>query len=54
MNINWTRFNAGIVCLLSGIASYVDVIDYWMSYVLVGIASLAVLCDWMKQRHIIE
>lgn len=54
MSINWTQFSAGIICICVGVLSYIGYIDYWLSYVLIGFASLTVLVDWTKQRIVID
>jgi hypothetical protein len=54
MSINWTQFSAGIICICVGIFSYIECLNHWLSYALIGIASLAVLVDWTKQRTMID
>jgi hypothetical protein len=51
MSVNWTQFSAGIVCVLVGITAYIGSLDSVISYSLVGVASLAVIVDWVKHRH---
>lgn len=51
MSVNWTQFSAGIVCLLVGTTAYIGYLDAWISYSLVGVASLAVVVDWLNHRY---